>query len=131
MRRLLLVVVLGCGGSSTPPAETAKATPAATDPRGACEAAIKQAGETGRAGQPADPSQTKVAAAMVDGCVAMTWSSEMLLCLTNSKTETELETCEQLLTPAQLQDMNQRFDAILRQEDAARGSAAAGSAAPP
>lgn len=117
MRRLLLVVVLGCGGSSTPPAETAKPAPA--DPRAACEAAITKAQTTGRAGRTADPFDTKVLAATIDGCVETKWSAEMLLCFTNGTNETELQSCEQLLTPAQQEDMKARFKVLLEQEQKA------------
>lgn len=131
MRSLLATLfVLGCGGSNKP--APAPATPpsgsAPTKERAACAAAIAEAATTGRAGEQFSPEDQKFSAeietVMTDSCAATQWPEAILLCLTHGQTREELNSCTEMLTPVQRQDMMERVLVVTKKHEGAPNPAA-------
>ncbi|MBA3456596.1 MAG: hypothetical protein H0T42_26135 [Deltaproteobacteria bacterium] len=130
----LAVLVLGCGGSkpASTPSETAAATGSATPgtdrARAACAAAIAEAAKTGKSGDVFSPEDEKFSAeievVMTDSCAATTWPEHVLLCLTHGSTREELNSCTEMLTGVQRQDMMERVLVITKKHEAAAKPAA-------
>lgn len=131
---LAALFVVGCGGrkpastSSQPATSTGSATAGTDRSRAACAAAIAEAAKTGKQGDVFSPEDQQFSAeievVMTDSCAATRWPEAILLCLTHGSTREELNSCTELLTPAQRQDMMERVLVITKKHEAATQPAA-------
>lgn len=129
---LSALLVLGCGGGK--PASTSSeisptAGSAATDgSRAACDAAIAEAAKTGRGDEVFSPEDQKFSAdiqdAMTESCATTQWPQMMLMCLSNGTSREELNSCTEMLTPVQRQDMMERVLVVTKKHEAAAKPAA-------
>ena len=126
MRGLLATLLLvGCGSTSSPPAEPAKkpVAPVNASERAACAAALAEAATTGRAGEQFSPDDQKFSAeievVMTDSCATTKWPQFVLMCLTHGQTREELNECTKMLTPAQRQDMMERVLVVTKAHEGA------------